>query len=31
LNRSSGRISRVIKGEKSIESLLLARVSTKSA
>lgn len=31
LNRSSGRISRVVKGEKSIESLLLARVPTKSA
>jgi len=31
LNRSSGRIARVVKGEKSIESLLLARVSTKSA
>ena len=31
LNRSSGRIARVIKGEKSIESLLLARVPTKSA
>ena len=31
LERSSGRISRVVKGEKSIESLLLARVSTRSA
>jgi hypothetical protein len=31
LNRSSGRIARVLKGEKSIESLLLARVPTKSA
>ena len=31
LNRSSGRIARVVKGEKSIESLLLARVFTKSA
>jgi hypothetical protein len=31
LNRSSGRIARVIKGEQSIESLLLARVPTKSA
>jgi hypothetical protein len=31
LNRSSGRISRVVKGEKSIESLLLVRVPTKSA
>ena len=31
VSRSSGRISRVLKGEKSIESLLLARVSTKSA
>jgi hypothetical protein len=30
-NRSSGRIARVVKGEKSIESLLLARVFTKSA
>ena len=29
LERSSGRISRVVKGEKSIESLLLARVSAK--
>ena len=31
LNRSSGRIARVVKGELSIESLLLSRVSTKSA
>jgi hypothetical protein len=31
LNRSSSRIARLVKGEKSIESLLLARVSTKSA
>jgi hypothetical protein len=31
LNRSSGRIARVIKGEKSIENLLLARVPSKSA
>jgi hypothetical protein len=31
LNRSSGRIARVLKGEKSIESLLLARTPTKSA
>ena len=31
LNRSSGRIARVVKGEKNIESLLLARVPTKSA
>ena|SRR6266446_5821365 len=31
LNRSSGRIARVVKGEQSIESLLLARVPTKSA
>ena len=31
LNRSSGRIARVLKGEKSIESLLLARVPSKSA
>jgi hypothetical protein len=31
LNRSSSRIARVVKGEKNIESLLLARVSTKSA
>jgi hypothetical protein len=31
LNRSSGRIARVVKGEQSIESLLLARVSRKSA
>jgi hypothetical protein len=31
LNRSSGRISRVVKGEKSIESLLLVRIPTKSA
>jgi hypothetical protein len=29
-NRSSGRIARVLKGEQSIESLLLARVFTKS-
>src|SRR6266436_4384125 len=29
LERSSGRISRVVKGEKGIESLLLARVPTK--
>jgi hypothetical protein len=31
LNRSSGRIARVVKGEQSIESLLLARIPTKSA
>jgi hypothetical protein len=31
LNRSSGRIARVLKGEQNIESLLLARVPTKSA
>jgi hypothetical protein len=31
LNRSSGRIARVVKGEQNIESLLLARVPTKSA
>ena len=31
LNRSSGRIAKVVKGEKSMESLLLARVSAKSA
>jgi hypothetical protein len=31
LNRSSSRISRVLKGEQNIESLLLARVPTKSA
>ena len=31
LNRSSARIARVVKGEQSIESLLLARVPTKSA
>ena len=31
LNRSSERIARVVKGERSIESLLLARVPTKSA
>jgi hypothetical protein len=31
LNRSSGRIARVLKGEKSVESLLLACVPTKSA
>jgi hypothetical protein len=30
LNRSSGRIARVVKGEKSIESLLLTRVPTKT-
>jgi hypothetical protein len=30
LNRSSGRIARVVKGEKSIESFLLARVRPKS-
>jgi hypothetical protein len=30
LNRSSGRIARVVKGEQKIESLLLARVPTKS-
>jgi hypothetical protein len=30
LNRSSGRIARVLKGEKSIESLLLTRVPTKT-
>ena len=30
LNRSSGRIARVLKGEQNIESLLLARVPTKS-
>ena len=30
LNRSSGRIARVVKGEQNIESLLLARVPTKS-
>jgi hypothetical protein len=30
LNRSSGRISRVLKGEQNIESLLLARDPTKS-
>jgi hypothetical protein len=31
LNRSSGRIARIIKGEQSIESLLLVRVPKKSA
>ena len=31
LNRSSGRIAKVVKGEQNIESLLLARVPTKSA
>jgi|SRR5271166_5569914 len=31
LNRSSGRIARVVKGEQNIESLLLALVPTKSA
>jgi hypothetical protein len=31
LNRSSGRIARVLKGEKSIENLLLARLPSKSA
>jgi hypothetical protein len=31
VSRSSGRIARVLKGEKSIESLLPARVPTKSA
>jgi hypothetical protein len=31
LNRSSGRIARVVKGEQSIESLLLKRVPPKSA
>jgi hypothetical protein len=31
LDRSSGRICRVIKGEQSIESLLLVRVPKKSA
>ena len=30
LNRSSGRIARVLKGEKSIESLLLARTPMKT-
>lgn len=30
-NRSSGRIARIIKGEQSIESLLLVRVPKKSA
>jgi hypothetical protein len=30
LNRSSGRIARVLKGEKSIESLLLARTPIKT-
>jgi hypothetical protein len=31
LNRSTARIARVVKGEQNIESLLLARVPTKSA
>jgi hypothetical protein len=31
LNRSSGRIARVVKGEESIASLLLVRVPKKSA
>jgi hypothetical protein len=31
LNRSSGRIARVLKGQQNIESLLLARAPTKSA
>ena len=31
LNRSSGRIARVVKGEQSIESLLLTRIPPKSA
>ena len=31
LNRSSGRIAKVVKGEQNIESLLLARIPTKSA
>jgi len=31
LNRSSGRIARVVKGERSIASLLLVRVPKKSA
>jgi hypothetical protein len=31
LNRSSGRIARVVKGEQNIESLLLVRVPRKSA
>jgi hypothetical protein len=31
LNRSSGRIARVVKGEQNIESLLLVRAPTKSA
>ena len=31
LNRSSGRIARVVKGEQNIESLLLVRVPKKSA
>lgn len=30
LNRSSGRIARVVRGEQNIESLLLVRVPTKS-
>ena len=31
VSRSSGRIARVVKGEQSIESLLLTRVPPKSA
>ena len=31
LNRSSGRIARVVKGEESIATLLLVRVPKKSA
>ena len=31
LNRSSGRIARIVTGEQSIESLLLVRVPKKSA
>jgi hypothetical protein len=31
LNRSSGRIARVVKGERSIASLLLVRIPRKSA
>ena len=31
LNRSSGRIARVVKGEQNIESLLLTRIPRKSA
>jgi hypothetical protein len=31
LNRSSGRIAKVVKGEQNIESLLLVRVPKKSA